>query len=146
MGIDKVAAKHFYQDDGDKIKQNWLLYEYANILYAKIEENRRLASYRKKHGQDSMVAFCVYFSKRLRRSLFLANSQQTKGVPIDAEFIYEFYPGIPQTQIERLLDTAVEAWSEHIEVCMVCPNQCLKRGFDRTDAFDNLEETGWPTR
>ena len=35
MSFDKVAAEHFYKDNGDKIKQNWFLYEYSNILFEK---------------------------------------------------------------------------------------------------------------
>jgi len=65
MGVDKVAADNFYKDNGDKIKQNWLLYEYSNILFSKIEESPELAAYRKKHSKSNIAAFCVYFSKRL---------------------------------------------------------------------------------
>jgi hypothetical protein len=34
-----VSADNFYKDDGDKILQNWFLYEYSNILFSKIEES-----------------------------------------------------------------------------------------------------------
>ena len=30
---DKVSATNFYKDDGDKIRLNWFLYEYANMLH-----------------------------------------------------------------------------------------------------------------
>jgi hypothetical protein len=140
--MDRVAAKHFYQDEGDKIKQNWFFYEYANVLYAKIEEDPRLAAYRKKQGEAKIVAFCVYFTKRMRHSLYLAYSQQAEGVRIDARYIYEFYPGNSRTQTQRLLEAAGAAWNEHYEVCRVCPNQCLKYGFELTDAFDNQAEVG----
>jgi len=146
MGIDKVAAHHFYKDDGDKILQNWFLYEYANILHSKIMEAPKLASYRKKHGSDNIAAFCVYFAKRLRRSIAHVYEKRASGVMIEAQYIYEFYPGNPHTQTQRLLEGAGAAWTEHVRSCAVCPNQCLAEGFERTDMFDSLEETGWPTR
>ena len=76
MSYDKVAADNFYKDDGDKIKQNWFLYEYSNILFSKIEESHELATYRKKHANDNIVAFCVYFSKRLRQSNYNAHKKR----------------------------------------------------------------------
>jgi hypothetical protein len=144
MSIDKVAADRFYKDDGDKIKQNWFLYEYSNILYSKIEKSAELASYRKKHSQDDIVSFCVYFSKRLKQSI--ANAPKTKkGVAIDARYVYEFYPHNTYAQTQRLLNAADKAWEEHLFACSACPNQCLTDGFEITKMFDNLEAAGWPT-
>jgi hypothetical protein len=145
MSIDRVAADHFYKDDGDKIKQNWFLYEYANNLYTEIEESPALASYRKKHGKDNITAFCVYFSKRLRQSIFRAQTKQTAVVEINARYIYEFYPNNSRAQTQRLLNAAGSAWEEKVTVCSNCPNQCLTEGFERTAMFDNLANTGWPT-
>jgi hypothetical protein len=145
MTIDKVAASHFYKDDGDKILLNWSLYEYANILYSKIEESAKLATYRKRHSKENIVAFCVYFSKRLRRSIVRVNEKKASNVELDGRYIYEFYPGNAYTQTQRLLEAAGQAWEEHLMSCSVCPNHCLSDGFERTDMFDNLEKTGWPT-
>ena len=145
MNIDKVAANNFYKDDGDKIKQNWFLYEYANILFSKIEERNELTAYRKKHSKDNISAFCVYFSKRLRQSISNVHRKQASLVVIDARYVYEFYPDNSYTQTQRLLEAASEAWNEHLIVCSNCPNQCLPDGFERTDMFDNLRKTGWPT-
>jgi len=143
--IDKVSANNFYKDDGDKVLQNWFLYEYANVLFSHIKDSPELAAYRKKHSDNDISAFCVYYSKRLRRSIYHAHIKQTTGVAIDARYIYEFYPGNSRTQTQRLLNAAGAAWNEHVEACSVCPNQCLVDGFERTKMFDNLEKTGWPT-
>lgn len=146
MHVDKVAAGNFYQDNGDKIKQNWFLYEYANVMFSKIEESPGLAAYRKKHSQDSIAVFCVYFSKRLRQSISKVHKKQTSGVVIDARYVYEFYPGNSRAQTQRLLEAASKAWGEHLLACSNCPNQCLTDGFERTDMFDHLVKTGWPTK
>lgn len=42
MSLDKICAENFYKDDGDKIKLNRFLYEYANHLYTKILANQKL--------------------------------------------------------------------------------------------------------
>jgi len=145
MGFDKVAANNFYKDNGDKVKQNWFLYEFSNVLFSKIEESRKLTAYRKKHSQESISEFCVYFAKRLRQSISNAEKKLTSGVAINGRYIYEFYPDNTHEQTQRMLEAASEAWNEHIHVCSVCPNQCLRNGFEITDMFDNLEKTGWPT-
>ena len=145
MSFDKVAADHFYKDKGDKIKQNWFLYEYSNILFLKIEESSELANYKKQHGKDNISAFCVYFSKRLRQSNSNAHKKGTSGIGIDARYIYEFYPDNSRAQTQKLLEAALAAWNEHLQVCSNCPNKCLTDGFEITDMFDNLKETGWPT-
>ena len=142
MSMDEVTASHFYKDDGDKILQNWFLYEYANILFSKIEESPKLATYRKKYSKDNIVAFCVYFSKRLRRSIARANEKKASGIEIDGRYVYEFYPKNSYAQTQKLLDAAMEAWSEQVIACSNCPNQCLAEGFEITSMFDNLEEIG----
>ena len=52
MELDKVRAANFYQDNGDKIKLNWFLYEYANLLYMKISASSKLSRYKKLYSQD----------------------------------------------------------------------------------------------
>ena len=146
MNIDKVKAKNFYKDAGDKILLNWFLYEYSNILYSKIEESTTLKSYRKKHSAGEIEAFCVYLSKRLRKSINDAHTGHTRGVTIDAKYVYEFYPKNTYSQTQKLLEAALSAWNEHLLVCSNCTNQCLLHGYEITEMFDNLESTRWPTR
>lgn len=143
--VDKVAANNFYKDRGDKIKQNWSLYEFSNRMYSKIEEDPKLAGYRKRHSESEIEAFCVYFSKRFRQSIDDFLAKRTSGFVFDVRYIYEFYPGNTHTQTQRLLEAASEAWEDHMMSCLVCPNQCLTDGYAITDMFDNLEKTGWPT-
>ena len=143
--MDKVGVSHFYNDNGDKILQNWSLYEYANILFSKIEESPKLMAYRKRRSKEDIVAFCVYFSKRMRRSIARANEKKVSSVEINGRYVYEFYPDNSYAQTQRLLEAARDAWGEHIMVCANCPNRCLTDGYELTNMFDNLERTGWPT-
>ena len=145
MTIDKVRADHFYKDRGDKIKINWSLYEFSNILFTKIAENPKLAGYRKKHNEENIVGFCVYYSKRMRQSIFKLLTGEAKDIVIEARYIYEFYPDNTYTQTQRLLEAVLDAWREHALSCSHCPNRCMQDGFEITPMFDNLEKTGWPT-
>ena len=145
MSSDKVAADNFYKDGGDKTKQNWFLYEFSNVLFSKIEQSGKLASFRKKHSKENISAFCVYFSKRLRQSISNVEKKLASSVTINGRYVYEFYPGNTYAQTQKLLEAACEAWDEHLLVCSACPNQCLTDGFELTNMFDNLEKTGWPT-
>lgn len=144
MNFDKVAANNFYQDKGDKILLNWFLYEYANVLFTSIVKSPKLARYRNRHGEGGVVEFCVYFSKRLRKSINDVHIGRTTGVTIAGRYVYEFYPQNSYTQTQALLEAALVAWEQHLLICANCPNNCLINGYDITDKFDNLEKPGWP--
>jgi uncharacterized Fe-S radical SAM superfamily protein PflX len=145
MSFDKVSAENFYKDDGDKIKLNWFLYEYANHLYTKIVASQKLARYRKLHHEDKIAAFCVYFSKRLKKSIYDMQTGRSKSVVFNGKYVYEFHPKNSFKQTQSLLDTALDAWNEQLQNCTGCPHQCLIDGYEITGMFDSLERTGWPT-
>lgn len=143
--LDYIAAKSFYQDAGDKIKLNWFCYEYANNLYAAIKKNGKLVQYRRGHTAEQITEFCVYFTKRMRKSVVLRNAGESGGIVFDAMYVYEFYPQNTAKMTQSLLETALAAWDEQILMCANCPTRCILDSFDLSDMFDNLERTGWPT-
>lgn len=145
MELDKVSASNFYQDNGDKIKLNWFLYEYANLLYMKISASLKLARYRKLYSQDQITAFCVYFSKRLKKSIFDMQTGRSKSIAFDGKYVYEFYPNNSFAQTQALLDVALAAWEDQLKCCAVCQSKCLIDAYEITGMFDSLEKTGWPT-
>ena len=145
MELDKVKAANFYQDNGDKIKLNWFLYEYANLLYMKISASSKLTRYKKLNSQDQITAFCVYFSKRLKKSIFDMQSGRSKSIAFDGKYVYEFYPNNSFAQTQDLLDMALAAWEDQLKGCAVCQSKCLIDEYEITGMFDSLEKTGWPT-
>jgi hypothetical protein len=145
MGFDKVSADNFYKDAGDQIKINWFLYEYANNLYMNIKSSAKLARYKKGHTENNIIAFCVYFAKRLRQSVHDAQIGLTKGCVLHGRYVYEFYPDNSYAQTQSLLEAAILAWDEQLENCAACGNNCLEYGYEITGMFDSLEKTGWPT-
>jgi len=145
MVPDKVSATNYYKDNGDKIKLNWFLYEYANLLYMGIIASPKLVRYRKHHTKTQIASFCVYFSKRLRKSIYDEQTGRSDSIVFDGRYVYEFYADSSAAQTQAMLDAALDAWKGQMLSCGGCSNQCLMDGFEITDMFDSLEKTGWPT-
>jgi hypothetical protein len=144
--LDYVKADRFYQDNADKIKLNWLCYEYANSLYSAVCDSARLFKYRKSRTDAEIADFCLYLSKRIRKSIFDKLTGAMDTVMFRTSYVREFYSGMRVRQMDAILEVAISVWEKQLQGCIVCPNQCLKAGFDLTDMFDNLAQTGWPTR
>ncbi|NLB56453.1 MAG: hypothetical protein GX811_11970 [Lentisphaerae bacterium] len=142
---DKVMAERFYQDDADKIKLNWFCYEYANILYWEIERSDKLAGYRAKNKPDRIADFCLYYAKRMKKSVYNSSAGKTKGVQVSDQYIYEYKPDCPGKLARALLEAAEAALDEMNLVCSVCGNRSLSEWFALTPMFDNLAKNGWPT-
>jgi len=145
MELDKVRAANFYQDNGDKIKLNWFLYEYANLLYMKISASSNLTRYKKLYSQHQITEFCVYFTKRLKKSIFDMQTGRSMSIAFDGKYVYEFHPNNSFAQTQELLDVALAAWEDQLKCCAVCQSKCLIDEYEITGMFDSLEKTGWPT-
>jgi len=145
MDFDFVKATSFYQDDGDKIKLNWFCYEYANNLYLSIKRSKDLAQYVKKHTEGDIAAFCLYFAKRVKKSIHERLIGETEGVSFHTGYVFEFYPNISEKQIVALCQAGMDAWEDQLRACTNCPNRCLTNGYDLCAMFDTLRYTGWPT-
>ncbi|NLC44182.1 MAG: hypothetical protein GX783_07855 [Clostridiales bacterium] len=140
MSFDNVKAESFYQDNGDKIKLNWLLYEYANLLYMEITKSRKLTNYRKRHSEDKIIAFCVYYAKRLKKSIHDMQTGSTASVVFNGKYVYEFHPNNSYAQTQLILRSALAAWEEQLRSCVGCPHRCLEDGYEITAMFDSLEK------
>lgn len=135
---DFVKAEQFYQDDGDKIKLNWLCYEYANDLYLEIKDHAKLTRFRERNSEEQISAFCAYYAKRMRNSIYKRNTEAVDAVAIAESYVYEFYPRISRIQTQYLMEAAVTAWEKLILQCNVCRERCLLECFELTPLFDNL--------
>jgi len=143
--MDFVKPGSFYQDAGDKTKLNWFCYEYANNMYMAIRASDDLAEYRRRHSQDDIAGFCLYFSKRMRKSVHDQQTGKTEGIAFRDSYVFSHYRRIGQRQALHLLQAAMAAWDEQLRTCSHCTNQCLAEGFELCAMFDSLEKTGWPT-
>lgn len=144
--LDHIQADKFYQDNADKIKLNWLCYEYANSLYTAIRAGTGLPKAIKGLAEAEVADFCLYFSKRMRKSVYDKLTGATNATAFRTSYVREFYPSMSVKHMDALLAVAMTAWNQQLLGCNVCPHQCLRAGFDLTDMFDNLAQAGWPTR
>jgi len=140
---DKVKAERFYQDDGDKIKLNWFCYEYANNLYRAIETSVKLTGYRAKHKPDQIADFCLYYAKRMKKSIYNSSAGKTNGVEVSNRYIYEYNPECPKKLAQALVEAAEVAWDETLLGCSICGNRCVFEWFELTPMFDSLTKVGW---
>ena len=141
--IDNVKAERFYQDDGDKVKLNWFCYEYANNLYRAIKSSKKLTQYRAQNKPEQIADFCLYYAKRMRKSIYDKDTGKSKGVAISIQYVYEYKPECPDRQAQALVEAAEASWNDTSDA--ICPNRCLIECFELTPMFDNLARTGWPT-
>ena len=143
--MDYIKPESFYQDAGDKIKLNWFCYEYANNFYMSIRASSSLQKFTSRHSEEDITAFCLYFAKRMRKSIFDMQTGKFEGVAFRDSYVFTFYPKISQRQADFLLKAAMSAWDEQLVNCENCSTRCLTEGFELCAMFDNLEKTGWPT-
>jgi tRNA(Arg) A34 adenosine deaminase TadA len=87
----------------------------------------------------------VYFAKRLRKSIFGAQAESVENIVINGVYISEFYPDVKHSQKRMLLEAAERAWESQMLGCNGCVNHCLYDGYGKTEMFDRLKKTGWPT-
>lgn len=141
--IDPIKAEYFYKSEAEKIKLNWFCYEFAFGIYDKIRKDSKLEKYRQECGQQSIVDFCVYFSKRMKESIFQRLGGLTSAVMFYEEYVEEFYPKITRKQILQLLKPAMEAFDELTSFCVNCPNRCISEMNVYCHMFDMLDEEGF---
>lgn len=137
---DPIKAKYFYDNDKEKIKLNWFCYEYAFGLYDKIRNEKTLERYRGRHTQEQLTTFCVYFSKRMKKSIFDRLSNRTPAVIFNEDYVDEYYSKISSKERHSILKAAMEAWDELTGCCVTCPNRCISEMYHYCHMFDRLDE------
>ena len=142
---DSIKAESFYQDNGDKIKLNWFCYEYANNLYSAIKSSKKLDRYITGRSPAQIADFCLYYAKRMRKSVYDRQTGKSGSIEISTRYVVEYDPKCSRKQAQALIEAAQSAWEETTFGCSVCPNRCLSEAFELTSMFDSLAKTGWPT-
>ncbi len=143
LKVDPIKAEYFYKSETEKIKLNWFCYEFAFGMYDKIRKNSELEKYRETHSQQDIVGFCVFFSNRMKESIFQKLDGLTSAVMFYEEYVEEFYPTITRKQILQLMKPTMEAFEELIQICVSCPNRCISEMYMYCHMFDMLDEDGY---
>jgi hypothetical protein len=142
--IDPVKAEWFYKSEEEKTKLNWFCYEYANVIYVKIMDSKKLAKYRNGHSKKEISGFCLHFSKAMKRSINNRMRGLEDAVIVDDRYVYEFYPMISPSNAKGLLLAANKAWEKMALACEGCRHRCLMEGDAHTGMFDSLRLSEWP--
>jgi uncharacterized Fe-S radical SAM superfamily protein PflX len=135
-----IKAEWFYKDESEKTKINWFCFEYALEFYTFIMKSEALRKYRARNSSEEIAAFCAYFAKRMKKSVYDQLAKITPEVIIDEEYIADYYPKNTQCQNIVFIYVAGEAWDNLLSVCEVCPTRCISEREKRSEFFDRYEK------
>ena len=138
-----IKAEWFYANEREKTKINWFCFEYALEFYTFIMDSKSLRGYRNKNSPEQIAAFCTYFSKRMKKSVYDRLAKLTSAVIIDEEYIADYYPQNPQRENLVFIDVAGQAWDSLLSVCETCPVRCISEREEKSTFFDRYEKGGY---
>jgi hypothetical protein len=138
--MDSIKKEYFCINDSDKIKLNWFCYEFAFGLYEEIKTDKAFDKFRKTITEQQLVDFSVFFSKKMKHSIYQRLSGMSSAVLFYEDYVEEFYPKINLRQIRQILNAAMKAWDELTGWCVTCPNRCISEMNEYCHMFDMLDE------
>jgi len=134
-----IQSSWFYMHEIEKCKFNWFLYEYACTLYAHIRSSGKetLLRWRSKRTNKQLAWFCAYFSKRMRQDIFAQLEGRTDGIIyVDEDIVQDYGHEDTSEDVAALQEAAKLAWDELLEICEICPEQCIVEWDEPTEYFD----------
>ncbi len=138
-----IKAEWFYTDESEQTKINWFCFEYALEFYTFIIKSQALRKYCKRNSNDEIAAFCAYFAKRMKKSVYDQLGPITPVTIIDEEYIADYYPKNTQRQNMVFIDAAGEAWDNLLSICEACPSRCISEREKRSEFFDSYKKSGY---
>ena len=138
-----IKAEWFYTDESDQTKINCFCFEYALEFYTFIMKSQALRKYRARTSNEEIAAFCAYFAKRMKKSVYDRLARITPAVIIDEDYIAEYYPKNTQRQNKVFIDVAGEAWDNLLSACEICPMRCISEREKKSEFFDRYEKDGY---
>jgi uncharacterized Fe-S radical SAM superfamily protein PflX len=130
-----IKAEWFYTDENEKTKINWFCFEYALEFYTFIMKSEALRKYRARYSSAEIAAFCAYFAKQMKQSVYDRLARITEAVIIDEEYIAAYYPKNTQRQNKVFIDVAGKAWDNLLSVCVTCPTRCISEREQKSEFF-----------
>jgi len=130
-----IKAEWFYTDESEQTKINWICFEYALEFYTFIMKSEALRKYRARNSNEGIAAFCAYFAKRMKKSVYDKLGGITPVVIIDEEYIADYYPKNTQLQNIVFIDVAEEAWDNLLSSCEICPMRCISEREKRSEFY-----------
>ena len=138
-----IKTEWFYKDESEQTKINWFCFEYALEFYTFIMKSEALRKYRARNSNEGIAAFCAYFAKRMKKSVYDKLDAITPVIIIDEEYIADYYPKNTQHQNIVFIDAAGEAWDNLLAACETCPMRCISEREKRSEFFDRYKKDGY---
>ncbi len=138
-----IKAEWFYDSKEEQTKINWFCFEYALEFYTFIMKSQALKDYRKKNSPEQIAAFCTYFARRMKKSVYDRLARFTSAVILDEEYIADYYPQNSQRENLIFMDVAGKAWDYLLSVCETCPVRCISEREERSEFFARYERGGY---
>jgi hypothetical protein len=137
-----IPASWFYNDESQKIKMNWFLYEYALKIYdlIKASPDKRLTKWKSQRSNKQLAEFCAYLAKRTKRNIHSkpVSNPDEEIITID-EFIWDYCHSNTEFEDDAIADITETAWLELLESCRVCPTRCISEMNAKCELFDRME-------
>jgi hypothetical protein len=146
MKVDSlIPASWFYMDEREKVKINWLLYEFACKFYEYIEESRNKAvtRWKARHSDEQVAEFCAYYSKRMRQSVLNLLDGTTGMTEVYEDYISDYCHVNTHRDNAAIQEVGRIAWDDLMGVCAACPCKCLHNIYERCEFFDRMEHGGY---
>ena len=140
-----IKAAWFYREEVEKNRLNWFLFEYACKLYEYINEsrNKTVAKWRSKRSGEQLADFCAYFAKRMRNNVHRHLYRDQGGDIVDEVYIFDYCHANKQRETDEVLKVCEAAWLDHLEVCAVCPVDCLNEMTLPSEFFNRVGRSGY---
>jgi hypothetical protein len=125
-----IKKEWFYNNDEEKTKLNWFLYEFALEYHFELVRYAPLKRFLRRNTPEEIARFCAYFSKRMEKSIYDKLGGLTDATVIDEDYITDFYNKKRYSlrdcrEIGFMLDVAAKAWDQLLSSCEICPTRCI---------------------
>jgi uncharacterized Fe-S radical SAM superfamily protein PflX len=74
----------------------------------------------------------------MRQDIFAQLDRRTKSIYVDEDFVFDYCHDAAVEEIGTLLKAARSSWDELLEICAVCPEQCIAERESPSSFFDRL--------
>jgi hypothetical protein len=140
-----IPASWFYVDEIGKTKLNWLIYEYALILFDHVKGSRKkaLAKWKPHQSEERIAEFCAHYAKRMKLSIRARQDGSEAGVIMPEYFVSDYWHTNTRLENRAIMEIAHAAWSEKLQICTVCNGGCISEGDMWCEFFDRMERGGY---
>ena len=132
-----ITPAAFYTNEGEKIKLNWFLFEFADEFDSHINPPLRKRLKRKNIDDRKIAELCIHYSKQMKGEILDKLSGRIENVSLSYHAIEEFLPSLSDNLVDDLLTSAFDAWDSITSMCVKCPTRCISEKEQKAPMFDD---------